>query len=178
MEIAPPSPYTSVTVPKIGEKGDDADLNGLTFGQDAEGNWGYKPPGADAVIPFKSMPDGLREIRLLADPQGYGTVSGGGMAADGMTVTVHAKANEDGNYLFDGWKEGGARTPIRSRWQICGSPVYSIRAVGSFVAVIRHSNELTVPVGDGIPFRGNGKFVAVARGTNKMAYSSAKGPDK
>lgn len=31
-----------------------SDLGGLTFSQDAEGNWGYKPEGADAVIPFSS----------------------------------------------------------------------------------------------------------------------------
>ena len=28
--------------------------SGLSFGQDEEGNWGYKPSGADTVIPFKS----------------------------------------------------------------------------------------------------------------------------
>ena len=32
-----------------------SDLGGLSFGQDAEGNWGYKPSGADAVIPFKKI---------------------------------------------------------------------------------------------------------------------------
>ena len=30
-----------------------SDLGGLTFAQDAEGNWGYIPSGADAVIPFR-----------------------------------------------------------------------------------------------------------------------------
>ena len=29
-------------------------LGGLNFAQDAEGNWGYIPSGADSVIPFKS----------------------------------------------------------------------------------------------------------------------------
>lgn len=29
-----------------------SDLGGLSFGQDEEGNWGYIPSGADAVIPF------------------------------------------------------------------------------------------------------------------------------
>lgn len=29
------------------------DLGGLSFGQDANGNWGYKIGGADPVIPFK-----------------------------------------------------------------------------------------------------------------------------
>lgn len=30
-------------------------MSGLSFGQDAEGNWGYIPSGADAVIPFSSQ---------------------------------------------------------------------------------------------------------------------------
>ena len=29
-------------------------MGGLTFTQDEKGNWGYKPEGADAVIPFRS----------------------------------------------------------------------------------------------------------------------------
>jgi hypothetical protein len=29
-------------------------MGGLTFAQDSEGKWGYKPSGADSVIPFKS----------------------------------------------------------------------------------------------------------------------------
>lgn len=28
-------------------------MGGLSFGQDAEGNWGYIPSGADAVTPFR-----------------------------------------------------------------------------------------------------------------------------
>lgn len=30
------------------------DLGGLSFGQDADGNWGYKAGGADTVVPFKN----------------------------------------------------------------------------------------------------------------------------
>ena len=29
-------------------------LNGISFGQDVSGNWGYIKAGADTVIPFKS----------------------------------------------------------------------------------------------------------------------------
>lgn len=32
------------------------DLGGLSFGQDADGNWGYKIGGADPVTPFKTEP--------------------------------------------------------------------------------------------------------------------------
>lgn len=35
------------------------DLGGLKFAQDAEGNWGYKPSGADPVIPFSTTKTGL-----------------------------------------------------------------------------------------------------------------------
>ena len=33
------------------------DLGGLSFGQDADGNWGFKIGGADPVVPFKGEPD-------------------------------------------------------------------------------------------------------------------------
>ena len=29
-------------------------LNGISFGQDASGNWGYREASADTVYPFKS----------------------------------------------------------------------------------------------------------------------------
>lgn len=35
----------------------NSDLGGLSFGQDADGNWGYKAGGADTVTPFKGDPD-------------------------------------------------------------------------------------------------------------------------
>ena len=34
-----------------------SDLGGLSFVQDADGNWGYKAGGADTVTPFKGDPD-------------------------------------------------------------------------------------------------------------------------
>ena len=34
-----------------------SDLGGLSFGQDDDGNWGYKAGGADTVVPFKGEPD-------------------------------------------------------------------------------------------------------------------------
>lgn len=39
-------------------------LGGLNFAQDAEGNWGYIPSGADSVIPFKSGYK-LEKIKIL-----------------------------------------------------------------------------------------------------------------
>ena len=42
----------------------DRSLSGLTFGKDEEGNWGYIPSGADAVIPFKNGAS-LAELTLV-----------------------------------------------------------------------------------------------------------------
>lgn len=33
----------------------NSNLGGLSFAQDANGNWGYRKPGADSVIPFRSI---------------------------------------------------------------------------------------------------------------------------
>lgn len=45
----------------------NSDLGGLSFSIDEKGNWGYKPEGADTVIPFK------RESIM----KNYGQVSSG-----------------------------------------------------------------------------------------------------
>ena len=48
-------------------------LGGLNFAQDAEGNWGYIPSGADTVIPFKSGLDfeNYGFVKTLAQNQSY-----------------------------------------------------------------------------------------------------------
>lgn len=57
----------------------------------------------ERIRAISSVPDGLRTITLTADPPEGGTVSGGGVAQDGMTVTVNA-IPADG-YLLDSWTE-------------------------------------------------------------------------
>ena len=39
-------------------------LGGLEFAQDAEGNWGYKPAGADTVTPFKKGGGTIKVVYL------------------------------------------------------------------------------------------------------------------
>lgn len=59
----------------------------------------------ERIRAISSVPDGLRTITLAADPPEGGTVSGGGVASDGMTVTVKAEAAE--GYSSAGWQENG-----------------------------------------------------------------------
>lgn len=62
----------------------------------------------ERIRAISSVPEGLRTITLTADPPEGGTVTGGGLASDGMTLTVNAEPNGADNYLFDGWKENGS----------------------------------------------------------------------
>jgi len=62
-------------------------------------------PAVIEAIPAGGLPEGVRTITVTADPPEGGTVAGGGMASDGMTVTVKAGAEE--HYNFSGWQENG-----------------------------------------------------------------------
>ena len=43
------------------------DLGGLSFGQDVNGNWGYKIGGADPVVPFKSSKVAMGGFKFLSN---------------------------------------------------------------------------------------------------------------
>lgn len=64
-----------------------SDLGGLSFRQDAEGNWGYKPSGADAVIPFRKEP-----IRQSVSSYGYSS-DGAMYAPEAYKFTVPRSGN-------------------------------------------------------------------------------------
>lgn len=59
----------------------NSSLNGLSFAQDTEGNWGYKV-GADAVIPFS----GNFQLDIVIQVQGYNYA--GVRASSNATVTI------------------------------------------------------------------------------------------
>ncbi|MFR6365519.1 hypothetical protein [Gallintestinimicrobium sp.] len=44
-----------------------SDLGGLSFGQDADGNWGFKIGGADPVVPFKSSKVAMGGFKFLGN---------------------------------------------------------------------------------------------------------------
>lgn len=44
-----------------------SDLGGLSFGQDADGSWGYRIGGADPVIPFKSSKVAMGGFKFLGN---------------------------------------------------------------------------------------------------------------
>lgn len=54
----------SFTTPNL--KGGGGDTGGLSFGQDNEGKWGYIPPGADTVTPFKTGSEGMETLIFTA----------------------------------------------------------------------------------------------------------------
>lgn len=55
------------------------------------------------AIPTSSLPEDVCTIDVQASNPAAGTVSGGGVASAGMTVTVKAEASD--GYYFDGWSK-------------------------------------------------------------------------
>ena len=72
-----------------------------------EGSTGPIPAGDFAArilaLPEDSLPDNVRTITVTSSDPEMGTVSGGGVASDGMTVTVKAKPLE--KFYFKEWRE-------------------------------------------------------------------------
>lgn len=67
-------------------------------------------PAADFPARIRALnaggaPEGTYTITLSASDEAGGTVSGGGTASAGMTLTVQAQAAE--GYVFSGWRENG-----------------------------------------------------------------------
>ena len=153
-------------------------LGGLGFGQDSEGKWGYIPPGADTVVPFSeggSLPDNVRIIELQAVPLAGGTVNGGGMVSDGMTITIEAQPDEENNFIFEGWKESGAIICEELQYTFPVSADRSLTAEFSEAQYILGVDwwETTLPLSKywtSVAY-GNGRFVAVADNSNSTAYS-------
>lgn len=63
------------------------------------------PARIRAIETGGALPADVRTITLTADPPDGGTVSGGGVASEGMTVTVKAETAE--GYSSAGWRENG-----------------------------------------------------------------------
>lgn len=81
-----------------------SELGGLSFGQDAEGNWGYKPEGADAVIPFRNIIVRASTSYLTSAYEGHVRVQIRVSVYDGETLLVT-------DTIFDGHVMGSGSGP-------------------------------------------------------------------
>lgn len=79
-------------------------LGGLEFAQDAEGNWGYKPAGADTVTPFKESQNTIYfdTIYLISGYQGGIVFSSNvDVIVKGLTTLKIGKKDYSEVYLYD-----------------------------------------------------------------------------
>lgn len=99
---------------------ENSSLGGLSFAQDADGNWGYKV-GADAVIPFKKL--------TLADEIDYSNYE---YTTNGLDPAVYNKANSKGATLISGgYCIDGDLVHVDVVWQQQGDyGSYSARILG------------------------------------------------
>ncbi len=109
-----------------------SNLGGLSFGADEEGNWGYKPGGADAVIPFK------KESVI----KNYGQVSSGNITADfpnyaelttaNFILKVTGASSEPGRHGGNSGSEGKSIYPSLSYNSATG--VFSVSGTSAYQA--------------------------------------------
>ena len=125
------------------------------------------------ALEMNRLPEGTHTINLQAsDPEG-GTVVGGGVASDGMTVTVNAEAAD--GYEFKGWQEDGETVSADIQYTF---PVHGSRNLIAGFSMPQYeagidwwTASLPSPaLWYGITY-GGGKFVAVAY-TTIAAYSN------
>lgn len=76
-------------------------MGGLTFSQDAEGNWGYRPSGADAVVPFNKKDP--TEVRLTLQADGASN-----KAANSTTLGIDLTGYSTLKVTYVFTPEGGA----------------------------------------------------------------------
>lgn len=86
-------------------------------------------------------------ITLSVDPQGGGTVAGGGSVEEGMSVTV--SSTPASGYTFSGWRENGAIVSTSPSYTFTATSDRSLTAV--FVAEVQNYNIVTSvdPAGSG-----------------------------
>ncbi len=80
------------------------------------------------------LPGDVRAITVTADPPEGGSVSGGGMAQDGMTVAVRAQPNVTDDFYLDGWRENGALAATRFAY------TFPVRASRNLIAAFAKAN--------------------------------------
>ena len=120
-----------------------------------------------------SMPEGVYQINVSASTAEGGTVSGGGVASEGMTLTVSADAAE--GYNFEGWQENGEVVSAENPYTFTVAGDRTLVAGFAEVAQTPVWATSTMPSSSywGSVTYGNGKFVAVAgNGSNRAAYST------
>ncbi len=89
------------------------------------------PDRIRAIETGGKLPEGVRTITLTADPPEGGTVSGGGYASDGMTVTVKAKA--ESGYYPAGWQENEQTVSENAEYTFSISSDHELLAVFEMV---------------------------------------------
>lgn len=131
---------------------------------------------AVSLVSRKNSSDAVHTITVIANPPEGGSVCGSGTTSDGVLATVVAEASEDGNYIFESWKENETVVSTQPKYNFSVMQDWNLTAefvVSPYVAGVDWWNASlpsTEPYED-IAY-GDGKFVAVINAsTTKIVYT-------
>lgn len=152
----------------------------LTGAQTIQGDAGLLPENIKKGVSLfgvdgsyePGLPTDLCTITLAADPPEGGTVSGGGLASEGMTITIDVKPSDEGNFFFNGWEEDGNVLSIEPKYTFEVSTDRNLIAKFMEVAYVAGVDWWNTVLPDKPQLRcvayGNGKFIA----TPYLSYSA------
>lgn len=124
------------------------------------------------TIPVGGLPEGVYTVNLeVSDPEG-GTVTGGGLVQEGVTVTVTAAVGS--GYKFTGWQENGSVVSEDEAYTFTVTGDRALVAMFEEYVFTLEWQETDLPSSlswNALAY-GNSKFVAIAYGSNTVAYSA------
>lgn len=100
---------------------------------------------------------GMHTISVSADPPEGGSVFGGGMASEGMRVTISAVPAE-GTYLFGKWTENGQDVSSDAEFALSVTGDRTLTAVFFAAAVTNYTVTLLADPADGGTVSGGGTY--------------------
>lgn len=118
-------------------------LNGLAFGTDSNGNWGYIKPGADTVTPFKSQADIDDAYRRGRDD---GITEGSGIGGD--EAEAYAMGYASGQQSVKTAHKLTIPAVRNTNYTVTGEWYTSVDTVACYdagVASVKTAHKLTVP---------------------------------
>ena len=117
-------------------------MNGLSFEQDADGNWGYRKPGADTVTPFSNT---NYNVKIVAQNLGeYGASASYTVTEDCILICTGFVQGGTWSYKLSGYSE------IISQSKSGSQAIAVIKATAGNTVVSGYNYNLSGQIGGGI----------------------------
>lgn len=155
----------------------------LTGAQTIQGDAGLLPENIKKGVSLfgvdgsyePGLPADVRTIALEVDPPESGVATGGGMASDGMVITVSAEPIDEDSFEFNGWEENGIIVTKEPKFELIVDAdhhfVAKFEELLNLVGIEWSTATITNGIALGDVAYGNGKFIAIPYSNSTLTTS-------